>query len=304
MAAAQEESTRSGARATALEGARAMQQERWADAVALFKRAESLVHAPPHLLYMARAYVKLGKLVDAREAYQKIVHDELPATAPKAFLDARSAAFEEEAALAPRLASLRISVAGEQADKAVVMVDGVELPHALVGVAHPADPGPHKLSASAPGWAADEVSVTLREGGRETVDLVLSRKERIAESPGTGDESRKRGLRTAGWITLGVGVAGLGAGTFFLLQNRSKRDDSATLCPGTVCPAANRAEMTSLDDAADRAATFSLIGYGIGAAGVIGGATLLLLSRSPNETPIAGVQPWVGLGSAGVAGHF
>jgi hypothetical protein len=33
------------------------------DALDLFSRAESIIHAPPHLLYIARAHDKLGKLV-------------------------------------------------------------------------------------------------------------------------------------------------------------------------------------------------------------------------------------------------
>ncbi|HEX9621815.1 MAG TPA: tetratricopeptide repeat protein, partial [Polyangiaceae bacterium] len=84
-----------GARAAATEGAKAFQEGRWQDAVDLFTRAESLVHAPPHLLFLARAQVKLGRLVAARELYNKILREPLAGDAPPAFLTAREAAEAE-----------------------------------------------------------------------------------------------------------------------------------------------------------------------------------------------------------------
>ena len=65
-------------------GAAAFKDQRWAEAVDLFKRAESMVHAPTHLLYLARAQDKLGHLVEAHEAYLKIVKEPLPPNPPKA----------------------------------------------------------------------------------------------------------------------------------------------------------------------------------------------------------------------------
>jgi hypothetical protein len=87
-AAAQGDEQRAGARTLATEGAQAFNEGRFKDAVDLFGKAESLVHAPPHLLFMARAYTKLGQYVKAREAYLKIVKEQLPANAPQAFRDA------------------------------------------------------------------------------------------------------------------------------------------------------------------------------------------------------------------------
>src|ERR1700709_1363758 len=60
---AQTDDDRAGARVAATEGVKAINEKRWADAADLFTRAESLVHSPVHLLYLARAQEKLGKLV-------------------------------------------------------------------------------------------------------------------------------------------------------------------------------------------------------------------------------------------------
>src|SRR5579883_2443273 len=50
-------------------------------------RAEALVHAPTHLLYIARTEAKLGQLVEASETYARIQHEALAPDAPKAFVD-------------------------------------------------------------------------------------------------------------------------------------------------------------------------------------------------------------------------
>src|SRR4051812_36209879 len=72
---AQSSEERMGARAAASEGARAFSEKRWTDAIDYFKRAESLVHAPPHLLYIARAQAQTGLFVEARENYLTIIHE-------------------------------------------------------------------------------------------------------------------------------------------------------------------------------------------------------------------------------------
>src|ERR1700742_3765530 len=82
---AQSDDDRAGARVAATEGVKAINEKRWADAADLFTRAESLVHSPVHLLYLARAQVQLGKLVKARENYNRIIREHFAPDAPDAF---------------------------------------------------------------------------------------------------------------------------------------------------------------------------------------------------------------------------
>src|SRR4051812_34405429 len=72
---AQSDDDRAGARVAATEGVKALNDKRFADAADLFSRAESLVHSPVHLLYLARSQEKLGQLVKARENYTKIIRE-------------------------------------------------------------------------------------------------------------------------------------------------------------------------------------------------------------------------------------
>src|SRR5688572_28290531 len=84
-AAAQSDEQRAAARSLATDGAAAFNEGRYQDAIDMMTRAESLVHAPPHLLFIARSEENLGRLVKAREAYLKIVKEQIPPGAPGAF---------------------------------------------------------------------------------------------------------------------------------------------------------------------------------------------------------------------------
>lgn len=305
---------RAAARTTATAGVRAMNEGRWSDAMALFARAEALVHAPPHLLYFARASAKLGKLVQANEAYLKILRETLAPTAPKAFVDAQAAAAAEQPAVEQRLPRLTIVVQGTRAHEAHVTVNGTEVPNALVGIAAPHDPGGLVLQAVAPGWKSDTAKVTLREGARETVKLVLSIPVAVATTsappPAPAPPAPKTGLRVAGWISVAIGVAGLGAGTYFVVDSQGNRDAASALCtlPNNLCPPAQRSTIEAHDSAAKTSAILAWVGYGVGGAAVVVGSVMLLLSRGRSEPAAApktgAVQPWFGPGSAGVSGTF
>jgi hypothetical protein len=316
-AVAQGDTERAGARAAATEGATAFQAGDYAKAVDLFTRAESLVHAPPHLLYIARSHEKLGQLVKAREAYLKITRDKLAADAPDAFRQAKTSAEQELAALEPRIPYLTINVKGQGAESAAVLMDDKEVPKALVGVPYPVDPGEHSLEARGAGVKSKPVKVTVAEGRKESIELAVESAPG-STPPDTGSDaggaadlgtasSGPSGMRIGAYVALGVGVVGAGVGTFFLLRASSKRSEADDLCtlPGGGCPPENQDEINSLDDDADSATTIGVAGLVVGGLGIATGVTLFILSSKHESTASKpGIQPWVGLGSAGVSGRF
>jgi hypothetical protein len=316
-ASAQSDAERAGARAAATEGARAFDEGRYAEAVDLFTRAQSLVHAPPHLLYIARSHEKLGQLVKARESYLKITREKLATNAPEAFKQAHGAAAQELAALEPRIPYLTIGVTGPGADSASVSMDGNPVPKALVGVPHPVDPGEHALQATAPNASSQSQKITLEEGGRTSVALVLEAAPGGEELPGTvtdpgngprdsGAAKGGNGMRIGAYVALGVGVVGVAGGTFFALRSASKRSEADDLCnlPGGACPPEQRDQINSLDDDADGAGTMAAVSFIVGGVGIATGVTLLFLSSGASSASKRAIQPWVGLGSAGVLGRF
>lgn len=251
---AQTDEQRAGARTLATEGAQAFNEGRFKDAVELFSKAESLVHAPPHLLFIARAHAKLGQFVRAREAYMKVIKEQLPSNAPQAFRDAQAAAEEERKQVEPHIGRLTIKVEGAEAAKDLnVAIDGQPVPAVLLGVPQPTDPGNHTVTATATGFKAAPASVSLKDAGQGAVTLRLEVDETappppvatpatplpVASGPApitmtssgappsdSGATKGSDGMRVGAYVGFGVGVAGLALGTVFVLKSSSKRNDA------------------------------------------------------------------------------
>src|SRR5262245_41633148 len=256
-ALAQTDEQRAAARSLATEGATAFNEGRYQEAVELFGKAEGLVHAPPHLLFLARAHAKLGQFVKAREAYMKIVKETLPPNASPAFRNAQSSASDEVQLIEPKIASLNVKVEGGQSAKDLaVLVDNAPINAVLIGVAQPIDPGQHKVETNASGLRTPEQSVTLAEGEKKTIVMKLESAPgaapliAVAQAPAATTEPQpaataapasspapqkdegpapakdKSGLRIGSYVAFGVGVLGLAAGTIFTLQSAGKRSDA------------------------------------------------------------------------------
>lgn len=336
-ALAQSDEQRAAARELATEGARAFQEGKYDQAVELFGRAESLYHALPHLLFMARAHAKLGHFVKARETYLKIQREALPPNAPQAARDAQSNAANEIGGVEAQIGRLTVTVEGrEQARDLVVSVNGAPIAAVLVGVPQPIDPGEHKVEAVATGFRASPQTVTVAPGARVPVVLKLEADAAaVAPTPvpppgatepaptpaaqptalpppdvsgpptsdsGTGGGTN--GLRIGSYVAFGVGAVGLGLGTVFLVQSAGSRSDADDLCtlPNGACDRRLQSQVDALDDDADSQATLGVVGLAVGGVGLAAGVTLLILSSQQAKT--ASVVPWIGPNSAGIAGRF
>jgi hypothetical protein len=305
---AQTDEQRAAARVAAKECIKAFDDGRYQEARDYCKRAEAIMHAPTHLLLMARADAKLGRLVEAQEVYFRIQREQLAADAPQAFVEAQQRATEEQAALAGRVPTLTVQLAGGTAADVTVTLDGRALPSAMVGLPAPVDPGEHTLSAAGATRAADTVTITIPEGAKQTIELSLKPVARAsAVSAMThADASPTNGaLRIGGWIGIGAGVVASAVGTVFVLKNHSDRNAANALCTASECPDSKRADIMSLDASANTAATLAWVSYGVGVAGLATGAVLLWLSSTrPAASQTGLVSPWIGARSTGVMVTF
>lgn len=130
----------------------------------------------------------------------------------------------------------------------------------------------------------------------------------------TGAAKGSSGMRIGSYLALGVGVIGVGAGTLFGLQAKSKYGEANDItdnpdnCPATgdctLSPGLyDRREQLAKDG--DSAKTLSLVGFIVGGVGVATGVTLFVLSGRDEEGPSAAkVEPYLGVGSLGVRGSF
>jgi len=322
-ALAQTDMERATARETADAGRAQFEAGRYAEAIDSFTRAQQLVAAPPHLLYLARAQTKLGRLVEAHENYVKITRESLPPKPPKPFVDAVNAAERELEALEARLPYVTIAVQGAPATGVSVQMDGVPLPPAVIGLPLPVDPGTHAFEARATNAQSAPVTVTLSEGSKETVMLTLrastprstrgaSAASSLSSEPPPSDSAHaaSSGLRVASYVAFGLGAVGLGVGSYFLVKSRSTGDDASHLFDtcDPDCSAEEEAKIRATDADANQQRNIGIGTVIAGGVAAITGVTLLLVSSGSSTAPAQSraprVTPVIGLGSLGVSGTF
>ncbi len=186
--AAQSAADKATARQLALEGVQQYQAEKWAESLDRMQRAQALYDAPVHLLYIARAQVKLGRLVEGAETYRRLARTVLPADAPEAFKDAVATGQRELPEVEARIPRLRIDVEPTDAEGLEVKLGDTVVPIAALGVNRPTNPGSHVARASAPGYTSAQADVTLAEGATESIRLRLERSAQAGTGLAEGGE--------------------------------------------------------------------------------------------------------------------
>jgi hypothetical protein len=222
------------ARALFREGNRFLRQERWADAKDRFARAYELRESPQIAYNLTTALVELGELIRATELLRELESGE---DVPRRV--ARAAA-ERREAVEPRLARLRVRVAGER-ESVVLRMDDGELAWAMVDVPIPVDPGTHRVVALRSEEAIAEDEATVAEGGEAELTLELptpppTPEEVAAAAPVEPEpepevEPPRRSLWWVG-IVAGVVAVGLAVGLGVGLT----RDGQGDPIPGTTPP--------------------------------------------------------------------
>lgn len=320
---AQTDEEKAAARALAIQGATALQENKFAEAIDLITRAEAVVHAPPHLLMIGRAQVGLGRLVAARESFLKVIREQLPVTAPAAFKKAQQDAKTDLEAIEPRIGSLRIALTGPGAgdpSKVTVKLDDQPVTTALIGVHRPIDPGKHVVTAYVTGRSPVSQEVSLGDGEKKEIELSVETPATLVPDE-TPDETPKpppppppsgmSPLRIAGIAGMGVGAAGLIVGGVFLGLQASKQSEANTLfdtCkaqPGG-CTQAERDDVGALDQAAATRGTIGIASL-IGGAVLAGGGVALFLigGKKSQPKPTNGfVMPYVTPNGGGLVGRF
>ena len=109
---------------------------------------------------------------------------------------------------------------------------------------------------------------------------------------------------TFGWVVVGIGSVGIGAGTYFVVQSHSKRAELERLCPDGPCPGSRLHELAELDDTSNDLGRLGMIGLAVGSVALVTGLTLVLSTLPPPKDARPGVTAYVGIGTAGFRGRF
>ena len=268
----------------------------YAAALEKFDAASSLVPAPTLHLYSARCLVKLGRVVEASERYLAATRMTLEKSAPAVMLRAQVDAAVEREKLLPTIPQVKIEVSGPTGAGVKVLLDGRELPRAMLGEKVPVDPGKHVLRAER---ADTTVEREISLAPKESTQILLALPP--LPPPPAPPEPITPLPRIAGWVGIGVGAAGLAAfaanGGVALALGDSLTGDP--LCADNLCDPSLSGKVA--DYGAARVAT--TVGLVVGLAGLGAGLPLVLLNpvRMPGG---AQVSPFFGPGSLGLRGSF
>jgi hypothetical protein len=123
------------------------------------------------------------------------------------------------------------------------------------------------------------------------------------------------GLRTASYVALGLGIAGVGVGTYFAIDGFGKRSDADDLyarcseqVPNCGDGASLQDDALAAEDAEAEAFSRSLVSYVAGGVFAAAGVVLFVLSSDSGESPgassEASLTPWLSPNGVGVSGSF
>src|SRR5262249_11322438 len=136
-------------------------------------RAKKLFGAPTILVPLGECQIAAGKIVAGTENLQLVAREVLPSDAPPAFVEAQARARKLLPDAVKKLARLSI-VVDAPSNAVLTIADNEESVGAvLLGVEHPADPGKHVITATAPGFLKASQEITLSSGQKERVSLKL-----------------------------------------------------------------------------------------------------------------------------------
>lgn len=321
FAQADEATTRASARQLGTAGVEAYQAGSYAKASEKLEKAYRILKVPTLGLWSARALAALGRHVQAAERYVEVTRLEVTggdvALQKRAVVDATA----ELETLRPKIPNLTIEVKGAAARDVSVTLDGVAVSADLVGEPQPINPGAHTIVVSR-GDEQVTAQVSLREGETKTsvLELKSAALNAPAEAPSVASSDspqpaqnaasstdagpKTSGMKTAGWISLGVGGAGLvlgGVTGVLALGKRSSIDESPS-CEGDRCLPAER----SLADSYNSLRTWSSVGFIAGGALAATGVVLLLTAPSTKATADQGTSAalWISPNGAGIRGKF
>jgi hypothetical protein len=290
------------ARTLAIEGVKLAQADHCPDAIDKLEHAEKLHHSPIVLAQLGTCYIKGGRLVEGVERLRAVLREPLPANPSEALQQAYTDAKARVDETRPKLASLTITTDAPEDAELTLTIDGHSAPSALIGVAHPSDPGAHVLKLAATGYQASTRTVSLAPGDVQSIAIPLIRSPVAPHSPasvlgassavGASDDTSRptvnaslgadSGASSRPWpayVAWGGGAVALGVGIGFGVAAISNKSRLSELCPAKACPP----EQRDLLDTGRRNATISTVAYAVAIGAAALGTVLYLLRARPDR---------------------
>ena len=280
-AAAQDKKELSKARVQFQRAIELEQAGNYSTALEQFRDVGQVRMTPQVRFHIATCEEKLGRLVTALGGYQL------------AFADADGVGEDFKAEVTVAVTRLQASIPklviqrGTGAEAAEIQLDGVALGASSVGVPVPLDPGPHSVSAKAPGALPFSQTVTIAENEQKSIDVSLAPEPEEARPTvivGPPGPSEKTNPRLVPYVIGGVGVASLIASGVFIGLRQAAIGEVRDGCRDgdNGCDPA-------LKDVAERGQTYEYAAIGLGVAGLaaVGVGVALVFTIGQDQTVTA-----------------
>ncbi|APR80062.1 Hypothetical protein A7982_05409 [Minicystis rosea] len=259
-----------------------------------FKALATETGSPNAELYVARCLRELGRLPEAYEMMSLALRNATAkAEAEPRYAATRNAAAADLALLEPKVGKIIIALASPPAG-ATVTLNGAALAPEKLGVPVAAAVGEVVVRVRAPGSAEIERRVKLRGGETSTLTVTLDAGAAPAAPvpagappPPPATTTSGGGARIAGFVTLGLGAAGMATFAAAGVAANKRFNSVNDACGGMRCTDPKFADQIAGGRTLDVAAN---IGLGVGIAGIVGG-TLLVVFGGPKQVPA--VSAWV-----------
>jgi tetratricopeptide (TPR) repeat protein len=291
---AQSSADKAAAEAVFQTGRDLMSAGKFAEACKKFEASQRLDAGLGTLLFLADCYEKANRLASAWALFREAESIAMG----RSDQGRAQVAKERYASIEPRLSKVWIKVAEGNDPSMQVTRDGEPVPRESWGIALPTDAGDHTIEAKAAGrktWSAKvvvareaedvPVEVPVLEAAPEAPKAAPAPTPAPSASPardqGTGSVSSTQ--RTLAFVVGGVGIVGLGVGSYFGLHAKSRNTSSIADCSKdnpNLCSAQGLKERNEALTAA-RTATVFMVG---GGALLAGGVVLYLTAPSATKS--------------------
>jgi hypothetical protein len=312
-AQAQDGTILSTARDLAQQGLEAYDAGQYQVALDKLSQAYAIMRVPTLAVSKAHALVKLRKFIAASELYLEAMRLQKTDSWQPAQYEAQGTAERERNELLPRIPRLKIMVEGASPSEVTVSIDGVALPSAMIGIEAMVDPHELKVVGKR-GTEVVQQSAALGEGEHGAVTLRFAAAATSLSSPAAAPKapapsqpaapppvttaptaSHGGGQALFGWLSVGVGSAGLALGAVSGLVAMTNKPSN---CQGTHCPTTADGEVKSYNRWLD----ISTVGFIAGGVVAATGVTLLLTAPKEESQPRVGL--WVNPNAAALYGSF
>ncbi len=332
LASAPSQAQNSSDKATAVDlfkrGRQLMEGKRYPEACPLFGESYRLDPSGGTLLNLAYCYEQIGQSATAWAYYQ----DLLGRSRREGRADRVRFAQGRLEALEPKLARWTLSMGpNEKLPGVEALRDGQVVPRPVWGSPVPIDPGPHKLEVRATDhrrWAGtfeieagklvtvpvpplevkSDDSPPFDEAPTPAAVIIEAPQEPVAapEAPPPRRPRGTSGHTVLGAIAGGVGVIGVGVGTYFGLSAFNLRSEVDNLCEDNGCSdPKKRDEADRYNSDGRRDAHLSTASFGVGLLGLGLGAYFLFIAPSASPSAKASnsvrVLPQLAPGHAGLS---